>query len=164
MGRSSALAPRQTRHRKSPLARLPVIGRYRDLYRRLFTQEMADWPAAVRASIVERHVSLDWLVIGMEEAQDLQPLYDEVRRAGPMPDVRMIVFCSTAIDDFRRAVAPDEAEDRVREALAGQRRLYATLAASVPRGEVRPLDAGHLTLSFRHPRAVLQAVREILGR
>jgi hypothetical protein len=139
------------------------VRRYRDLYRRLFAAELGEWPADVRAALIERHVSLDGLMVGMEEAQDLEEgLYDEVRRAGPLPDVPLIVFCSAAIDAFRKAVAPNEDAARVAAALEGQRRLYAGLAASVPRGELRLLDAGHVTLPFRHPDAIAGAIGEIL--
>ncbi len=146
------------------LLRLPVIRRYRELYRRLFRQEMADWPAEIRELLIERHVSLDWLWTGIQESQNVNELYDEVRRAGPTPDVPLIVLCSTGIDDFRRAVSAGQSESQLREEIEGKRRLYDALAASVPRGEVRPVDAGHLNIHFRHPDAVFHAIRDLLGR
>ncbi len=145
------------------LLRLPTIRRNRELYRRLFAQEMAEWPEEIREVLIERHVSLDWLWAGVQEAQNVDELYAEVRRAGPMPDVPLIVLCSTGIDDFRRAVSMGEAESLLREELEGKQRLYAALAASVTRGENRMVDAGHLTIHFRHPDAVLQAIQDLRG-
>ena len=146
------------------LLRLPTIRRYRELYRRLFAQEMADWPGEIRELLIERHVSLDWLWAGVQEAQNADQLYDEVRGAGPMPDVPLIILCAMSVDDFRRAVSVGESESQLREELEGKRRLYAKLAASVSRGENRLVDAGHLTIHLRHPDAVLQAIQDLLGR
>lgn len=145
------------------LLRLPVIRRYRELYRRLFGQEMADWPAEIRQLLIERHVSLDWLWAGIRESQNVDELYDEIRRAGPTPDVPLIVLCSMGIDDFRRAVSVGTPESQLREEIEGKRRLYDALAASVPRGEVRPVDSGHLNIHFRHPDAVFRAIRDLLA-
>jgi pimeloyl-ACP methyl ester carboxylesterase len=146
------------------LSRLPTVRRYRELYRRLFAQEMADWPREIREVLVERHASLEWLSAGLQEAQNVDQLYDEVRRAAPIPDIPLIVLCSMGVDDFRRAVSVGESESQLSEELEGKRRLYATLAASVTRGENRLVDAGHLTIHLRHPDAVRQAIKDLLGR
>ena len=146
------------------LWRLPPIQRYRELYRGLFAQEMADWPDAVREQLTERHVSLDWLGVGLKEASNVDRLYDEIRREGPMPDVPMIVLCSMGTDGFKQAVSVGESESLLREEIEGKRRLYADFASSVPRGEVRHVNAGHVTLHMRHPEAVLQAIGDLLRR
>jgi pimeloyl-ACP methyl ester carboxylesterase len=143
--------------------RMPIVRHYRDLYRRLFAQEMMDWPASLRAGLVERHVSLQWLWAGIREAQNAPRLYREVRAGGATPDVRMIILCSMGIDDFRRAVSVGESGELMVEELAGKRRLYEALAATATPGEVRLVDAGHVTISFRHPEAVEQAVADVLG-
>ena len=144
--------------------RQPTVRRYRELYRELFTQEMADWPQAMRDALVERHVSLDWLLVGLQEAQNVQRLYREVRAAGPLPDVPMIILCSMQTDAFRRAVDPEASEERRRQEVDGKRRLYEVFAASVPRGEVRPVDAGHVTIAYRCAEAALTAMEDLLGR
>ena len=133
-------------------------------YRGLFAQEMADWPEDVREPLIERHVSPEWLRAGLQEASNVDQLYDEVRHAGPMPDVPLIVLCSMSTDGFKQAVSVGESESLLREEIEGKRRLYTALAASVPRGEVRPIDAGHVTMHLRHPDAVLQAVQDLLAR
>jgi pimeloyl-ACP methyl ester carboxylesterase len=146
------------------LLRLPAVQHYRRQYRAMFAQEMADWPEHVRDVLVERHVSPDWLPVGLREAQNVDQLSDEVRRAGPMPDVPVIVLYSAAIDDFRRVVSMGRSESLLQEEIEGRRRLYTMLAGSVPRGEIRPVDAGHVTMHLRRPDDVIQAVRDLLGK
>jgi pimeloyl-ACP methyl ester carboxylesterase len=146
------------------LRRVPVVKRYRALYRALFAQEMATWPADILPELVARHVSLAWLGAGLREASDIDRLYDEVRRAGPMPDVPLIVLCSTGTDGFRDAVSSGESESMLRDEIEGKRRLYTDVTSSVPRGEIRIVDAGHVTMHFRHPDAVLHGIQDLLGR
>jgi pimeloyl-ACP methyl ester carboxylesterase len=134
------------------------------LYRGLFEQEMADWPESIRELLIERHVSPEWLRVGFQEAKNVDQLYDEVRHAGPMPDVPLIVLCSMGIDSFKRAVLVGESDSLLREEIEGKRRLYTALAESVPRGENRLVDAGHVTMHLRRPDAVLQAIQDLLGR
>ncbi|HEU0113079.1 MAG TPA: hypothetical protein VFQ80_00285, partial [Thermomicrobiales bacterium] len=133
-------------------------------YRGLFAGEMADWPAAIRTLLSECHVSPNWLKVGFQEAKNIDQLYDEVRRAGPMPDVPLIVLCSMGTDDFKRAVLVGESEALLREEIEGKRRLYTALAESAPHGEIRLVDAGHVTIHYRHPDAVLQAIQDLIDR
>ena len=49
------------------------------------------------------------------------------------------------------------------EEIEGKRRLYTALAGSVPRGEIRLVDAGHVTMHLRHPGTVLQAIQDLAG-
>ena len=51
-----------------------------------------------------------------------------------------------------------------REEIDGKRRLYTALAESVPHGEVRLVDSGHVTLHLRHPEAVFEALQDLLQR
>src|SRR6266536_5975346 len=69
-----------------------------------------DWPTAVRAWLVDWNVSMQWLRIGLEEAKNVEQVYDEVRNAGSLPDVPLIVLCSMGTDDFKRAVSMGESE------------------------------------------------------
>ena len=131
-------------------------------YRGLFAREMTDWPAAIREVLIERHVSPEWLRTGLQEAGNVHRLYDEVRHAGPMPDVPLIILCSMGTDGFKQAVLVGESESLLREEIEGKRRLYTEFARSVPRGEVRLVDAGHVTLHLRQPGAVLGALADLL--
>jgi hypothetical protein len=124
---------------------------------------MMDWPQEIRAALIERHVSLEWLWAGIQEVQNLNQLYEEVRHAGPMPDVPLIVLCSTEFDEFRRAVSAGKSDVLLHQEIEGKQRLYEAFVQSVPRGEVRLVKGGHFTMHFRDPDAVLQAIRDLLG-
>jgi pimeloyl-ACP methyl ester carboxylesterase len=134
------------------------------LYRGLFEQEMAGWPAEVREPLIERHLSREWLLTGFREGSNVDQLYDEIRHAGPMPDVPLIVLCSMGIDGFKQAVSMGVPDSLLHEEIEGKRRLYTALAGSVPRGEIRLVDAGHVTMHLRHPGAVLQAIEDLRAR
>jgi pimeloyl-ACP methyl ester carboxylesterase len=133
-------------------------------YRTLFEQEMTDWPEQIRQVLVERHVSLDWLRAGLQEATNVEQLYDEVRQAGQMPDVQLIILTSMGIDSFKAAVSQGTPESLLREEIEGKRRLYTAWAQSL-QGENRLIeDVGHVTLHFRRPDAVMQAIRDLFDR
>ncbi|HZM91576.1 MAG TPA: alpha/beta hydrolase [Blastocatellia bacterium] len=144
------------------LLRVPAIKHYRKLYRDLFAQEMAEWPAEIREVLIERHVSLEWLLTGVHESRNVDELYDEIRHAGPMPDVPLIVLCSMGTDGFKEAVSAGVSESLLREEIDGKRRLYTAMVESVPRGEIRLVDGGHVTMHFRHPEAVAEAIQDLL--
>jgi len=105
------------------------------------------------------------LRVSLQEAKNVDQLYDEVRHAGPMPDVPLIILCSTGIDSFKRAVSQGTSESLLRQEIEGKVRLYTALAESAPRGEIRLIEeAGHVTIHFRRPDAVLQAIQDLLGK
>ena len=134
-------------------------------YRALFEQEMTDWPPDIRDVLIERHVSADWLRAGLQEAKNIDQLYDEVRHAGQMPDLPLIILTSTGIDSFKAAVSQGIPESLLCEEIEGKNRLYTTWAESVRNGENRLVEhVGHVTLHFRRPDAVLQAIQDILHR
>ncbi|MCI2419105.1 alpha/beta hydrolase [Saccharopolyspora sp. K220] len=136
-----------------------------ELYRGLFAQMMADWPEEIREPLVERHVSPEWIMDGYRLVPHRDRFLDEMRQAGPLPDVPLIVLTAMDIDDFKKAVLIGESESLLREEIEGKRRLHDALAASVPRGENRLVDgAGHASIHWRRPDAVLQAIRDLLGR
>ena len=133
-------------------------------YRHLFEQEMTDWPEEISKVLVERHVSLAWLRVGLQEATNVEQLYDEVRHAEGMPDVPVIILTSMGIDPFKAAVSQGIPESLLREEIEGKRRLYTTWAHSL-HGENRLIeDVGHVTLHFRRPDAVLQAIQDLIDR
>jgi pimeloyl-ACP methyl ester carboxylesterase len=132
-------------------------------YRALFAAEMGEWPAEIREILIERHVSPDWLRVGLQETKNVDQLYDEVRNAGPMPDLSLIILTSMSIDSFKEAVSQGTSESLLREEIEGKGRLYTAWADSFMRGENRLIeDAGHVTLHYRRPDAVVQAIQDIL--
>jgi hypothetical protein len=101
---------------------------------------------------------------GLQEAANIEQLYDEVRHAGGMADVPLIILTSMDIDSFKAAVSQGTPESLLRAEIEGKRRLYTTWAHSM-HGENRLIeDVGHVTLHFRRPDAVLQAIRDLLDR
>jgi pimeloyl-ACP methyl ester carboxylesterase len=143
------------------LQRVPTIRSYQRLYQELFAKEMADWPADLRDVLVERHGSLDWLASGLRESTRVDRLYREVRAAGPLPDLPLIILASVGTDAFQEVVSTDAVRRHARDEVDGRLRLYAALTEPLTRGEVRQMDAGHVTLPFRHPDAVIAAVRDV---
>ena len=146
---------------KALLGMLPPIRRYQRLYRQLFGEEMASWQPHVRDELVSRHTSLDWLAVGLRESRNIDDLYREVREAGPMPDVPLIVLSSTGTDAFRAAVSSGESPQLLQAEADAKLRLYGNMAVSATRGRVLPVDGGHVTLPFRHTAEVIDAIREV---
>jgi hypothetical protein len=136
-----------------------------EFYRALFEQEMAEWPEEIRRVLIERHVSAHWLRAGIQEAKNIDQLYDEVHRAEQMPDLPLIILTSTDIDSFKAAVSQGIPDSLLHEEIAGKVRLYTAWADSFRYGENRLIDdVGHVTLHFRRPDAVLQAIHDVLDR
>jgi pimeloyl-ACP methyl ester carboxylesterase len=134
-------------------------------YRDLLTQLLASWPDGVREPLIERHVSREWLRTGFQEAGNQDQLHDEVRQAGPLPDVPLIVLVGTGIDAFKRALSHGTPESLLRAEIDGKLRLYQAWADSVPRGECRVLaGAGHASMQWSHPDAVAEAIKDLLGK
>jgi hypothetical protein len=134
------------------------------LYRGMFDQEMTGWPAEIREPLVEHHVSPEWVRVALQEAKNIDQLYDEIRSAGrPMPDVPLIILCSMETDGFKEAVSAAEPEALLLEEIETKRKLYTAVAGAVPRGEIRLVDAGHVTMHYRSPEAVIQAIQDLLG-
>ena len=134
-------------------------------YRDLLTQMLAGWPEEVSEPLIERHVSPEWLRTGFQEAKNLDQLNEEMRQAGPMPDVPLIILAGTGIDAFKMAVSQGTPEALLRAEIDGKLRLYQTWADSVPRGECRAIEgAGHASIHWTHPDAVVQAIRDLLSR
>jgi pimeloyl-ACP methyl ester carboxylesterase len=131
-------------------------------YRGLFVQEMAGWPAEVREPLVDYHVSPRGLKVGFQEASNVEQLYAEIRTAGPLPDVPLLILSSTQIDPFKAVVSQGIPEPLLHEEIEAKFRLYTDFAKSVPRGEVRPVEAGHVTIHLRGERAVADALADLV--
>ncbi len=144
------------------LQRVPTIRNYQRTYQDLFTKEMRDWPVDLRDALVERHSTLDWLASGLRESRHIDELYNEVRSAAPTPDLPMIILASVATDAFQEAVATDDTRRLAQQEIDGRLRLYSALAQPLTRAEVRRIQAGHITLPFHDPDAVLRAVHDCL--
>jgi pimeloyl-ACP methyl ester carboxylesterase len=146
------------------LQRVPTIRGYRDAYRAAFEAELVDWPPALRDALVERHASLDWLAAGLLETRDVDALYAEIRSAGPLPPVPVVLLCSVGRDRFRELLAPAEPRERVQAERDARRRLYGCFVSALPRGEMREVDCGHVDMPFRQSDAIAAAVLDVAAR
>jgi pimeloyl-ACP methyl ester carboxylesterase len=151
------------------LARLPQpepgpvqLALLRPFARRMYRGMLAGWPAPVRAELMRGHLSRAWWDAGVAERGSLVALADELKAGGPVPDRPVIVLTADGIDPGLRLMMSGRA---LREMTEGNRRLYAALAGSVSRGEVRPLaGARHSTVTTDRPDEVVQAIRDLIGR
>jgi pimeloyl-ACP methyl ester carboxylesterase len=148
---------------KAALGRAPVVRRYQALYHDLFAREMADWPPDLAQALVERHVSLDWLAVGIRESRKLDDLYAEARDYGPVPDIPLVILCSMSTDGFQQAVSVGQSDELVQAEIAAKLHLYTDVTATLHHAQVRPVDSGHLTLAFREPDAILTAINDLAG-
>jgi len=134
------------------------------LYRGLFAAELGGWPAEVREPLIDYHVGPRGLKAGFQEASNVDQLYAEVRAAGPLPDVPLLILSSTEVDPFKAVVSQGIPGSLLQEEIEAKLRLYSDVARSVPRGEVRPVAAGHVTIHLRGEQTVLAAIEDLLAR
>lgn len=133
------------------------------LFRGLFVQEMASWPPEVREPLVDYHVSPRGLKVGFQEASNVEQLCTEIRAASPLPDVPLLILSSTQVDPFKAVVSQGTPESLLDEEIEAKFRLYSDFAKSVPRGEVRPVEAGHVTIHLRGEQAVADALADLVS-
>jgi heme-degrading monooxygenase HmoA len=80
-----------------------------------------------------------------------------------MPDLPLIILTSTGIDSFKAAVSQRILDSLLREEVEGKGRLYTAWADSFRYGQNRLIeDVGHVTLPFRRPDALLQAIQDVI--
>jgi hypothetical protein len=131
------------------------------VYRRMFERWLAGWPEPVRRPLIDYHLGA--LRKTFAEQKNLNTeVVAEIRGGGDMPDVPVIVLAAMGIDPFQAVLIP---QAQLRELNGQKAAIYEPLAASVPRGEYRPVEgAGHSTLHTDRPDAVIQAIRDLLDK
>ncbi len=131
-------------------------------FRPILKEMYAEWPPEIREPLIERHLDPTGISTGLLEASNADELYDEMRRGGPMPAVPVIVYTAMGIDASQTVFSTEEV---VRAQNAAKVATNSAFARSVPGAENRVLeDASHLMLHTRRPDAVIQGVRDLLGR
>ena len=147
------------------LAALRLLPRYKAFYRGEFSRMYASWPEKVREPLIDWHLGSLTKTLQEFPASDRTNkgrLSTELRSGGTTPDVPLMVLCGLDIDPLYAALMP---ESYLRKMLDGERVLWRTLAASVPRGEYREVEhAGHDTLHTNRPDAVLNAIQDLIDR
>lgn len=137
----------------------------RTAYRATFGRALAGWPAEIREPLLDQGFSRERYRQSLREPMNLPRLFDEVRAAGPDPDVPLIFVSAMGIDRFAEELLPPEAQASPAESNEAKHRLYTDLAAALPRAEVRRLDdAGHSGLAWLRPDAVVRAIRDVSPR
>lgn len=132
-------------------------------YRAAFERALADWPAEIREPLLERGFSRDGYRNSSLEPLNLPHVFDEVRRAGPDPDLPTIFLSAMGPDPVADELVPPEARKPAGESGLAKHQLYCDLAAALPRTEVRRLDdAGHSNMIWARADAVAEAVRDVL--
>ncbi|RJQ83060.1 alpha/beta fold hydrolase [Amycolatopsis panacis] len=133
----------------------------RATYRMVFGRALADWPPVLRDGLLDRSLSPDGFRAMLLEASSLVPLCDEVRAAGPDPDLPVVLLTAMGEDSFALELTPPGAAERDER----KYRIHEDAIAAFPRGKHRRIDdAGHAGLAWLRPDAVADAVHEVLGR
>jgi pimeloyl-ACP methyl ester carboxylesterase len=131
-------------------------------YRPILAEMYRDWPPEIRAPLIERHLDPARVRTGLLEASNVDDLYAELRGGGPIPAVPVIVYTAMGIDATQRVFSTDEVIRAQNEAKLA---TNLALARSVPGAESRVLeDASHLMLHIQQEEAVVQGLRDLLGR
>jgi hypothetical protein len=130
------------------------------LSREQLALHFAAWPEPVREPLISHHLT-SWRAAWREDDNLYDEVSDELRHAPALPDVPLIVLSAMGHDAVQAHLWP---EDVLREINEGKRAFHAELAASVPRGEHRVVDAGHGWVHEERPEVVFQAVNDLLDR
>ena len=131
------------------------------VFRTLFEQKFAAWPGQTREQLIEYHLE-HWRIGLLEAGNADDVVYPELRRAGAIPDVPMIVLTAMGIDASHTMGMSEDVQRRINE---GKRIVNVGLTERTPQGEHRELpDAVHAWVHFDRPDAVLRAIADLLDR
>jgi pimeloyl-ACP methyl ester carboxylesterase len=138
---------------------LRLVGRLsRGLYRKMF----ATWPRDVRDALIARHTGTEWQRAGALERGNLPELRDELKAAGPVPEVPHIVLTALRTDVAMRLMMRKRTLLHLTDT---KRAMYEAMAQSVKDGEHRVLkEAAHSTIATDRPDDVIQAIRDLWRR
>ncbi len=139
----------------------PTPEQLRPAVREMFTELVVDYPQHMRESLIEAHISDEWLRAGIAERSNMVALADELRCGTDIPDVPMVALTAEGADPGQQAM-PEETMRAIHE---GARRLTGAMVGRVSYGEHRVVaDAGHNQLCFTHTEVVVRAIRDVLDR
>ncbi len=133
----------------------------KSFYRHAYDKMFADWPEHVRRALVCYH--LRELRMTMKEQKNINTeIAEELRAGGAMPDVPIILLAAMGIDPFMAVLMPRAQLVELNEQKSN---IYEPITASAAHCDYRKVDgAGHSTLHTDAPEAVVEAVRDLLGR
>lgn len=146
------------------LGLVPVVKKFQKTYRKLFTEELKEWPNEIKERLINDHESIQWLLSGSREAANVDELYEEIRNAKAVPNVPTTILCSLKIDDFRRVVLAGESDELIAKEIDGKNRLYKEYLSHLTEGKLIELNTGHVNMPFRQPDAVALAIKDLQNR
>jgi pimeloyl-ACP methyl ester carboxylesterase len=130
--------------------------------RAYFETMLAGFPASIREALIDKRLSPERVLTGIQEGGRLLDDLDDLRNGGARPDVPLIILSGTDVDAMQAMFQP---EDLVREQIRGSERLFDAIAAATPSREHRSLpDASHPTIPMARPDAVATAVKDLLAQ
>lgn len=134
-----------------------------ETYRTVFGKALQDWPRQVRGPLLERAFSREVYARSLREPMDLTTLFDQVRAAGPDPDLPIVLLSAMGSDAFTDELLTPDLRAAAAESAQAKHRCFTDFVASIPRAELRRIDAaGHSGLIWQHPETVLEAVRDVI--
>jgi pimeloyl-ACP methyl ester carboxylesterase len=137
----------------------------RSTYRAVFGRALADWPDRIREPLLEQAFTSEVYLRSLREPMNLPALFDEVRAAGPDPDVPLILLSAMGSDAFTDELLTPEIKASAQESAQAKHRCYEAFVASMPRAELRRVDdAGHNGLVWDRSGVVLGAIHDLLPR
>jgi pimeloyl-ACP methyl ester carboxylesterase len=135
----------------------------RSTYEAVFGQALGDWPDRIRKPLLEQAFSSEVYARSLREPMDLPALFDEIRAAGPDPDVPLVVLSAMGSDAFTDELLTPEIRASALQSAQAKHHCYENFVASMPRAELRRIDdAGHCGLVWERSDAVLDAIRDVL--
>jgi hypothetical protein len=94
---------------------------------------------------------------------DLTALFDEVRAAGPDPDLPLVLLLAMGSDAFTEELLAPEIRASALQSAQAKQRCFADFVALMPQAELRRIDdAGHSGLIWQRSYVVLDAVPPVL--
>src|SRR4029453_16904768 len=130
-----------------------------DQIRAYFETMLAGFPASIRKQLIDKRLSPERVLTGLQEGGRLLDDLDDLRNGGPRPDAPLIVLSGTDVDPSQMMF---RAEELIREQIRGSERLFDAIAAAARHGQHRSLsDASHPTIPMARPDAVARAVKDL---
>ncbi|WP_406232863.1 alpha/beta fold hydrolase [Nocardia sp. NBC_01009] len=123
---------------------------------------LADYPEHMRQPLLDAKLSDEWIRVGIAERSMLAELATELRAGPDIPDVPVVALTAVGIDPAQQTLTSEQTLQAMRD---GRTRMDAAVVNAVSQGEQRILsDTLHHRLCFDRPDAVVQAIRDVVGR
>lgn len=127
----------------------------RPALREMYAELRAGYPEDVGQALVEAKVSDEWLRVGIAERGGLVDLAAEVKAGPDLPDVPVIALTVVGTDPAHPSQEINDAKTK----------MDAARVSRFTHAEQRVLtDTLHHRLCFDRPDAVVQAIRDVVGR